>query len=418
MYFPHNMDFRGRAYPMPPHLNHLGNDLCRGLLLFADAKPLGPNGLNWLKVQVSSLMGNDKVSFEDRVSYADAHLDDIFDSADKPLEGRRWWMSADSPWQCLATCLELTAALRSPVPSEFMSRLPIHQDGSCNGLQHYAALGGDLIGAQQVNMTRSEKPQDVYSGVAQKVLEFTLNDAAKGVPEALLMKDRINRKLVKQTVMTNTYGVTFIGARKQVQSRLREARGAGKETLPPLTDSQMDACSQYITLKIFESMGAMFSGAREIQKWLNSTAGLIARSITPEDIPLDELELTEEVIRLGIWKDESGTEASGSIEDVPRTADESSSSATAEDGLLSSALKDSAESSAEEDLSFDHVEDVCESTPSDESVLATSSLLKKRSPVYIPPEKRIPIKMTSVIWTTPLGLPVVQPYRNWKGQVV
>jgi DNA-directed RNA polymerase len=23
-YFPHNMDFRGRAYPIPPHLNHIG----------------------------------------------------------------------------------------------------------------------------------------------------------------------------------------------------------------------------------------------------------------------------------------------------------------------------------------------------------------------------------------------------------
>jgi DNA-directed RNA polymerase len=357
-------------------------------------------------------MGNDKVSFEDRVAFADAHLDDVFDSADKPLEGRRWWMSADSPWQCLATCLELTAALRSPNPKEFMSRLPIHQDGSCNGLQHYAALGGDLIGAQQVNMTRSEKPQDVYSGVARKVLEFTLSDAKKGVPEALLMKDRINRKLVKQTVMTNTYGVTFIGARKQVHSRLREARASRKVTLPPLTDPQMDACSRYITLKIFESMSAMFSGAREIQTWLNSTAGLIARSITPEDIPLDELELTEEVIKLGIWKDESEIQAaSGSIE----TEEEPSDRSTVDDGLLSSVLKDSSESLTDKEQV---VEPIDESPPSDDSTLSTSSLLKKRPPVFIPPEKRIPIKMTSVIWTTPLGLPVVQPYRNWKGQVV
>ena len=40
-YLPHNLDFRGRAYPLPPHLNHMGNDLSRGLLLFAKAKPLG-----------------------------------------------------------------------------------------------------------------------------------------------------------------------------------------------------------------------------------------------------------------------------------------------------------------------------------------------------------------------------------------
>jgi DNA-directed RNA polymerase len=32
-YFPHNIDFRGRVYPVPPHLNHMGNDISRGLLL-------------------------------------------------------------------------------------------------------------------------------------------------------------------------------------------------------------------------------------------------------------------------------------------------------------------------------------------------------------------------------------------------
>ena len=52
LYFPHSLDFRGRAYPMHPHLNHLGNDLCRGVLSFAEARPLGRNGLGWLYVQV------------------------------------------------------------------------------------------------------------------------------------------------------------------------------------------------------------------------------------------------------------------------------------------------------------------------------------------------------------------------------
>jgi hypothetical protein len=38
---------------MHPHLNHLGSDICRGLLQFAQAKPLGDDGLYWLKVSVS-----------------------------------------------------------------------------------------------------------------------------------------------------------------------------------------------------------------------------------------------------------------------------------------------------------------------------------------------------------------------------
>ena len=33
------------------------------------------------------------------------------------------------------------------------------QDGSCNGLQHYAALGRDVLGGRSVNVLPSEKPQ-------------------------------------------------------------------------------------------------------------------------------------------------------------------------------------------------------------------------------------------------------------------
>jgi len=40
-YFPHNIDFRGRVYPVPPHLNHMGNDLSRGLLLLGKGERLG-----------------------------------------------------------------------------------------------------------------------------------------------------------------------------------------------------------------------------------------------------------------------------------------------------------------------------------------------------------------------------------------
>lgn len=53
IYFPHNIDFRGRAYTIHPHLNHLGADTSRGLLMFADARPLGASGLKWLRIQVS-----------------------------------------------------------------------------------------------------------------------------------------------------------------------------------------------------------------------------------------------------------------------------------------------------------------------------------------------------------------------------
>lgn len=83
---PHNVDFRGRAYPIPPHLNHIGNDLSRGLLKFADKKPLGERGLRWLKIHLANLYGFDKASFDERVQFVHEHLEDIYDSAENPLE--------------------------------------------------------------------------------------------------------------------------------------------------------------------------------------------------------------------------------------------------------------------------------------------------------------------------------------------
>ena len=51
----------------------------------------------------------------------------------------------------------------------YVCNLPVHQDGSCNGLQHYAALGRDALGGAAVNLTPSEQPQDVYTGVLRAV---------------------------------------------------------------------------------------------------------------------------------------------------------------------------------------------------------------------------------------------------------
>ncbi|CAM8936688.1 unnamed protein product [Rhodiola kirilowii] len=119
--------------------------------------------------------GVDKLSYEGRVAFTEEHLEDIFDSADRPLEGRRWWLGAEDPFQCLATCINITEALRSSSLESTLSYIPIHQDGSCNGLQHYAALGRDKTGAAASKSVAGEKPADVYSGIASPVSLQTLD---------------------------------------------------------------------------------------------------------------------------------------------------------------------------------------------------------------------------------------------------
>ncbi|KAJ7993063.1 hypothetical protein DPEC_G00268550 [Dallia pectoralis] len=284
-WFPHNMDFRGRTYPCPPYFNHLGSDVTRAILVFAEGKPLGPGGLDWLKIHLVNLTGLKKrSSLAGRLEHANAIMDLIMDSADRPLTGKRWWQDADEPWQALACCMEITNAVRSPDVTQFVSCFPVHQDGSCNGLQHYAALGRDVIGAISVNLMSCEVPQDVYSVVAQKVEDFRVRDAEKGLKIAKDLAGFINRKVVKQTVMTVVYGVTRYGGRLQIEKRLKEI-----DDFPE--DCVWDA-SRYLVHQVFNSLKEMFTGTREIQDWLTESARLIAKFgnpvewVTPLGLPV------------------------------------------------------------------------------------------------------------------------------------
>lgn len=281
-YFPHNIDFRGRAYPISPLFNHMGADNVRGLLVFAEGKELGSNGLRWLKIHLANLYGYDKANFADREKFATEHLSDVYDSVGNPLGGRQWWLKAEDPWQCLATCIELKNALNSPDPSRFVSHLAVHQDGTCNGLQHYAALGGDSIGARQVNLEPGDRPSDIYTAVAELVKAEVMKDAAQGDTWARSLEGKITRKVVKQTVMTNTYGVTFLGARRQVGKQLDEifagAPGSHLIDLPGM--------ASYVARKIFVALSTMFNGAHDIQHWLGVCASRISESLTPEQVDL------------------------------------------------------------------------------------------------------------------------------------
>ncbi|KAG6906515.1 hypothetical protein DXG01_013542 [Tephrocybe rancida] len=325
IYFPHNLDFRGRAYPIPPHLSHIGDDLSRGLLKFAESRPLGERGLRWLKIHLANLYGYDKASFDERVDWVTERLDKIYDSATNPLKGERWWLKADDPWQCLATCMELRAALTSPDPLAFESSLPVHQDGTCNGLQHYAALGGDDRGAQQVNLAATDRPSDVYTHVGNMVERVLEEDAKRGEKWAILLKGKIQRKVVKQTVMTTVYGVTFVGAREQIEKQLKDKKIVEEE--------DCWQAASYLASKVIQCIGDLFSGATAIQNWFSFCARLISKSIPTERLP--------------------------------------------------------------------------------EAMAESKRRSKKKTKMFTLSDTRLKKEqMTSVVWTTSLGLPIVQPYRK------
>lgn len=285
-WLPQNLDFRGRLYSIPPHLSHLGADLGRSLLLFHHTKKLGVDGLSWLKLHCINLTGLKKRnSIRERLLFAEEVLDEIFDSADNPIDGRRWWTQSDEPWQTLACCKEIAKAIRSGDPENYESSIPVHQDGSCNGLQHYAALGRDTLGANSVNLSPSEIPQDVYSDVAALVEQARQKDEENNLPVAKVLRNFIKRKVIKQTVMTTVYGVTKYGARLQIAKQLKDMDDFPKEWVW--------AASSYLASKTFDSIREMFTSTREIQDWFVDCARLISSVcndnvewVTPLGLPI------------------------------------------------------------------------------------------------------------------------------------
>lgn len=285
-WFPHNLDFRGRVYPTPPHFNHLGSDMVRSILLFAEAKLLGENGLNWLKIHLINLTGLKKREpLSERLKFANLMMPEILDSADKPFTGNLWWKTSDEPWQTLACCKEIASAVRSPDPSKYISHFPVHQDGSCNGLQHYAALGRDEFGAREVNLHPADAPRDVYSSVAALVEKERSKDAACGSEIAQALEGFIQRKVVKQTVMTYVYGVTLFGAKLQILKQLKDN--------PSFPERHYKEAVKYISAKIFLSIEEMFTATQQIQNWFTNCAELITKVlgkpvewVTPVGLPV------------------------------------------------------------------------------------------------------------------------------------
>jgi DNA-directed RNA polymerase len=252
-YLPHYVDFRGRGYPIPTHLNHHGNDVYRGIMEFARPAEVVGDAVDWLLIHAANCAGHDKLTYAERVEWTSDHLGQVADTVRDPMDST-WWMEQENPWQFLAACYAIVDPARG-------AHLPVQLDGTCNGLQHFAALGRDSRGAAAVNMVPGDRPSDIYTLVSVEVAR-RVNDDDSDI--ARRVASLVGRKVVKQTVMTTPYGVTEVGARGQVRNRLRELGLEGKE---------LSAASRYLSKVVTDAVGEVCVGARDIMAWLRECGG-------------------------------------------------------------------------------------------------------------------------------------------------
>jgi DNA-directed RNA polymerase, mitochondrial len=209
-YTPQNIDFRGRVYPLT-HLNYGNTDHIRAMFRFADGKPIGDEGLRWLKIHTANVGDFGKISrrpFDERVAWVDAHLNDVS------------WKEADKPFLFLAAREELNRALAEG--SNFKTTLPVAFDGSCNGLQHLAAMSLAEEEGALVNLVPAEGPGDIYQAVADRVQARLV--AETGAHADICRGWPIDRGLLKPPVMTFAYSITLNGIFEQLWEGLEERR--------------------------------------------------------------------------------------------------------------------------------------------------------------------------------------------------
>ena len=219
IYFPHQMDFRGRLYPIPVLLQPQGSDLAKGLLKFANGKKVDGNSIKWLQIHGANVYGYDKESYSDRIEWTKAHQGAIISYATDPL-CNLGWAEADKPFQFLAFCFEYNKYLSDP--DNYTTHIPIQLDGTCNGLQHYSALLRDEISGEAVNLVPTDKPNDIYGIVAIRLENKLLSLQKDTIIAQNWVKLGINRKLTKRPVMVLPYGGTMLSCREYIQEYLTD----------------------------------------------------------------------------------------------------------------------------------------------------------------------------------------------------
>ena len=347
IYFPWNVDYRGRCYPIPTALSPQGDDIQKSLLLFAKGTPLASNeDLKWLKIHGANLSGNDKISFKERIAWVEAHETDIVNSAEDPL-GYRWWYEVskgDYPMEFLAFCFEyrklLTYIEKYGNAKGFVSNLPLAFDGTCSGLQHFSALLRDEVGGQAVNLMPSDTVQDIYSIVANKVNKLLLKDALEGTEDSFKTnkdgefmldkegkpqvkygdktlaqnwvtfnrikfgQDGITRKVCKRSVMTLAYGSKQYGFKENLLADIIHPYVLDHpEDNPFLSPNQ---AAIYMAKLIWDSVKTTVIKAVEGMEWLQKVADLICHDNhvvtwnTPNGFPVQQnyMKMKQETIQL------------------------------------------------------------------------------------------------------------------------
>lgn len=296
IYFPHNIDFRGRIYPIPS-FSPQGDELNKGLLLFAEPEPLeNDEDIQWFFIAGAEFAGIDKVSFSDCISWVEDNKSNILDTAARPLDMLDWWANLDAPFEFLAWCFEYQKLQKyleehNGHAKGFVTGIPIAFDGTCSGLQHFSAILRDPIGAKEVNLAPGDKPNDIYQTVANKVNDVLRQDAQTGTGDTTDEQTQqirygtktlaqgwlsfgVTRKVTKRPVMTLAYGAKQFGFRDQIlEDTIVSHIGEGL-----FTSDNANQYAGYMAKLIWDAVQTTVIKAVQGMEWLQKVARMVTKN--------------------------------------------------------------------------------------------------------------------------------------------
>ena len=269
IYFPQQLDFRGRVYPVPQFLQPQGPDLARGILRFAKGAWIvrEPESDQEFWFHGANCAGYDKLSLGDRYVKIMSRAKDILAVAQDPLENR-WWQEADEPWQFLAWCLEAGQLLET---GRVQTKVPCYVDGTNNGLQILSLLLRDPVGGAATNCTPGPR-RDVYVDVAEDLtrrLREVDDDTSRGWL-SWFEGGRAPRALAKRPVMCVPYGLTPWSCKTYVADWFDEEIRQGKEN--PWGDTSFWHHIVALSERLWASIQAVLGPALGAMEWLRECA--------------------------------------------------------------------------------------------------------------------------------------------------
>lgn len=275
IYFPHDLDSRGRAYPKPAHLNPQGPDFVKGLLEFANGKPLGTeDAACWLAIHVANSWGEDKAKLDERIQWTEDNSDLIVSVAKDPITDLRW-TEADSPFLFLQAAMAWAGYLEEGL--EYVCRVPIAVDATCSGLQHYSAMLLDKVGGAAVNLRDLQDRQDVYEDVAKRTLEIMKDNL--GTDQHNLAEAWVNwgvtRKITKRSVMVVPYAATFSACMKYTREAVNERVSKGDIHSWEGDDSEFIVFGAKC---IWQAISEVVVAATEAMQWISKAASTYSKN--------------------------------------------------------------------------------------------------------------------------------------------